>query len=141
MKKILPLVVLLFFPAFAGAEITQDGYLITMDTGNDLLSACREDQEKYLSQKISISNTIACQSFLDGIVLMNNFTVTMNPNNNMVNFTQFCLPAEVTRRQIRMVVLKYLKENPEGLHLDAFSNAAKALQISFNCFHKIQDVE
>ena len=49
------------------------------------------------------------------------------------NYKVFCLPENVSTTQLAKIILKYLENHPENLHLEAASTAFVALKKVFPC--------
>ena len=84
-------------------------------TGNEMLKDC-EGYQDY------------CLGYVTGIVEATDTYVEWKKMES-----GFCIPAGVSRGQLESVAVKYLKDNPSKLHLNAASLVANALSHSFPC--------
>jgi hypothetical protein len=116
-RKLSLLVPLCFFLAFS--PVWADG--------KNLLDAClrKENENQNSADKMSWAY---CQGKVTGVaetLLLFNMDLPKN--------SQVCLPKEVTIDQTIMIVTKFLKENPEKLHLSDAYLVHFALQKAFPC--------
>ena len=88
-------------------------------TGNEMLSKCSEENATYDSG--------VCIGFLLGFVEMD----VINRHTNGRNM--LCLPDESTYGQIKSIIVKHMKDNPEKLHLPFYAVSLKALTEAFPC--------
>jgi len=90
----------------------------SMYTGSELLDFCSKDQEPdwgvCLGFIVGVSSSFDCEQLLLG------------------RFS-FQPPDGATAGQMKKIVIKYLNERPEKLHLPAASLAAAALSEAFPC--------
>ena len=94
---------------------------VTVD-GNALLKECQkavklvdDDYAKYAD----VSDIASCTGFIHGLMAV--------PN------TIFCMPVNVSGYQVMRVLVKYLQEHPEDLHLAKGELALDALADAFPC--------
>jgi len=93
--------------------------------GNDLLKWC---------QDVDSDNTATKSSFGSGYCMG-----TMSTVYTLVNYinsglsVEMCPPPEVTNEQMARIVVKYLQQSPEVLHLDAAALTFSALRTAYPC--------
>jgi hypothetical protein len=97
----------LLLPSAASAELP------AFSTGNDLLAAC---------QSSSHYDQGFCQGYLFGVVHY------LNAVGNHV-----CRFDGVTSGQMQDIAVRFLRDNPEGRHWPALSQAVQALMQTFPC--------
>ena len=90
-----------------------------VETGNDLLAICSE---------VSSQLGTACMFYIRGITegFFGALAATRQSQ-------AFCLPETVTQYQMRDVVMKWLRENPEKRHIDAGFLIIRAMKDAFPC--------
>ncbi len=120
MKKWILLIALLV------AQGAHAGYYNYM-SGNELLTACSVDPWDPAS-KLELVRISKCTGYVTGI------TDAYNVFHNW-NFIEpmWCMPNEVSIDQLKKVVLKYLKENPQAIHMSASSLVVNAVVLAFPC--------
>lgn len=93
--------------------------------GNDLIKWCQE---------VNSDNAATKSSFGSGYCMG-----TMSTVNTLVNYinsglsVEMCPPPEITNEQMARIVVKYLQQNPEVLHLDATALTVSALRTAYPC--------
>ena len=93
--------------------------------GNDLLKWC---------QDVNSDNPATKYGFSSGYCIG-----TMSTVNTLVNYinsglsVEMCPPPEITNGQMARIVVKYLQQNPEVLHLEATSLTVSALRTAYPC--------
>ncbi len=90
--------------------------------GNTLLDYCIETEKS--TSDPEFYKAIMCSGYVDAAI-----DATAIPNVQ----TNYCFPAGVKRRQIYAVVLKYLRDHPEQLHLNGVVLVHKAIESAFPC--------
>lgn len=104
-----------------------------------LLERCEADHESARSstEKINASTSeIYCVGYLRGLVDAMLLQQALNvENKNLGETTGLCLPASVSLKQIRMMVVKHLSENPEMHHYEPMF-IIPYLQSQFPCADK-----
>ena len=90
-------------------------------TGNDLYDDC-------IRQVKTATNDLACIAYIRGVLdgfqhgrLMNSAGLSI------------CEPLALTANQARLVIEKYLKDNPADLHIGAAALSLTALMIAYRC--------
>jgi hypothetical protein len=78
---------------------------LALDTGNDLLTACT-DENGFYNQ--------ACRSFIYGVI--SGYRLATEGLPSIPTEVKVCLPSGVTRGQVYDVVVKGLKDHPEARH-------------------------
>lgn len=103
----------------------------TESDGNKLLTDCSiaikvmEDGSKEPTQ---ITSTAYCLGHVRGADDMHNLYRAISKSEPL-----YCLPSEVTTGQMVRIIVKYLKETPENLHLDGTMLIATALRGAYPC--------
>jgi len=92
--------------------------------GNDLLEEC----EAYLSDTGSAAKGNICIGYIMGVVDTHAVVVIWDGSEK-----RFCLPRSIQSSQLVRVAIKYLKENPQDLHLAATGLVIVALDFAFPC--------
>jgi hypothetical protein len=93
--------------------------------GNDLLKWC---------QGVDSDNAKVQSGFGAGYCIG-----TMSTVNTLVNYInsglslEMCPPPEITNGQMAKIVIKYLQQNPEVLHLEATALTVSALRTAYPC--------
>ncbi len=93
-------------------------------TGNELLPKC----EEFVTKTDHYFDSAICQAYIIGIT---DASITFVNWNNMEK--DMCLPDNVGSRKLVRVVIKYLQEHPEDLHLSASSLVLNAFIKAFPC--------
>lgn len=115
------LVFIFFLPVLTNAK---DIDLTKIENGSGLIIIC-DFEEVATSDLTQAYEMGSCYGFLKGL----NESLSM-----MSQFYKFyCLPNEATNLQIRLVVMKYLKSNPEDLHQSSSLLFVNAMGKSFPC--------
>jgi hypothetical protein len=97
--------------------------------GNDLQKYCSiMDQPSDSHSMIDAQHMGICFGFIEAF---NDFHSSLLTLDDFVPL--FCIPEKATVSQLIQVVSKYLKENPEKLHLDASYLIIHALREAFPC--------
>ena len=113
----------LIYPAVASASA-----VTVWEGGNGLLSDCEER---------ATFNEGVCAGYLSGVMDAHQ---TFKGWGELTQPT-YCKPDGVTLGQVRAIVVKSLKENPEELHLNAASLVLNALRRAFPPEIKFEDGE
>lgn len=93
--------------------------------GNDLLKWC---------QDVNSDNSATKSSFGAGYCMGTMSTVyTLVDYINSSLSMEMCPPPEITNEQMARIVVKYLQESPEVLHLDAATLTFSALRTAYPC--------
>lgn len=79
-------------------------------------------------QRLCEADTASCEMYIVGVV-----DRMFLDASDQEQRTDFCLPQGVKSGQLRLVVMKYLRDNPEVLHAVAASNIGAAVSIAFPC--------
>ena len=83
-----------------------------------------QTQPHFDANKSYKKEDVACITGLDVVTLMN-----LAPAND----PPFCVPNDVTLGQRVAVVVKYIDEHPEDMHLEFFLLASEALRAAWPC--------
>ena len=84
---------------------------------------------EYCSDHTASPNSIACFMYITGYVA----GIEAGDGSKQAKDRLWCFPKGATVAQARLIVEKYLRENPEGLHLDASMIVGIALLQAFPC--------
>jgi len=122
-----------FIPALGHAEVHD---------GNDLLQKCNnvikiyeEGMEESEITKIMLADASFCNGMMQGITNTIIFFGAFQVNQSIV-----CLPKNgISNGQAAKVVIKYLKEHPEQLHVADSGLAFLALMDAFPCKERYTD--
>jgi hypothetical protein len=118
MKTLLLTILLLSFGQ-AQAQATSAVFL----HGNKLLERC----EAHVNDT-NVAKGAACMGYLEGIDdVHDTFTIWKEMDK------QWCTPDKINSDQLVRVMVKYLQEHPEQLHLAASSLVPHALHAAFPC--------
>jgi hypothetical protein len=108
MKKLTLLLALLLVAVSVDASYKRQRF--TEMTGNDLVNMCKAENHSY-------GNGV-CLGYVNGVSALQR---------------KACIPKGVKFGQVRSVVMKYMRENPELLHKDARKLIADALVVAWPC--------
>ncbi len=117
--KLVPAALLLLSSSTAQSEAT----------GNRLLRACSETIKYLEAREYNDLDFGYCVGYLTGLQGMEWFTRVVLEQQDKL----FCIPAGVGAEQRVRVVVQYLEEHPERLHLPAAGEVAIALNKAFPC--------
>jgi hypothetical protein len=109
---------LLVLMAVAGLGVVgpaKSGY----ETGNDLFAACTGTDSS------SGAGYFLCYGYISGIV---DYSYYVNVGSN-----QFCVPAGVTKGQLKDTLIAFLRRNPKDRHLSASVIVVAALREAYPC--------
>ncbi len=109
---------------------------ISMLTGNALLKSCNSKQES--SQKECVSYLYG---FLRGMAYQRSVTATLlgsvEPKRPPEHFDSilnvYCIPDGVKMKQIELIVIKYLLNHPNDLHVSSSELVLKSIMKAFPC--------
>ena len=90
--------------------------------GNELLTKCTDDKKS----KKSMQESALCVGYIAGV--LDQFDGQRSENNQKA-----CLPSGVTLRQMKAVVVKYIRGNPEQLHFSAETLIVLSAKKAFAC--------
>jgi hypothetical protein len=105
-----------FLTAFSALASSEDSNIYT---GNGLSAYCHSPDLNYVNY---------CHGFINGVV-----EGILAEGESGLSEEHICLPENVTRGQIKEIVLKYLKDNPEKLHRPSFILIFNATRKVFPC--------
>jgi hypothetical protein len=91
--------------------------------GNALLAQCKNVDSHPESYEAGL-----CSGYVSGVHFGHSFTAVMYKLKS-----SYCMPKDVTFDQTSLVVLKYLNEHPESLHLPAHELVLASLIRAFPC--------
>lgn len=105
--------------------------------GNDLLTSCQEGL-KFADGHLRNTDIVQaekCFAYLEGFMSgVNLATAVISGNyNDYAKNMAYCVPDGATTAQGVRIIVKYLRENPAELHLNAEVLLMKALRQSFPC--------
>jgi hypothetical protein len=102
---------------------------VPITDGNSLLTSCgtTEESSKDVEQEVG---HISCMSYIEGVSdgFLVGETIGKTPK-----YLQVCIPDGVTRGQMGRVVVAFLKNHPEKLHVNAGTLVYTALNKAFPC--------
>jgi len=96
-------------------------------TGNELLDSCKNAASDNPTKNTSFTAGF-CLGSMQSIGDLLTFV-----NAGLKTEARVCLPATVTNGQASRVVVKYLQDNPEKLHLNGTALVIMAIQKAFPC--------
>ena len=116
-----------------------------LSSGSGLLSACKKDVAR--TEGATLSNYdkargLMCAAYIKGFVeghdtiaiLLATRQYGRKPaNSKMDTFRLFCYPETVAVQQLTRVVIRYLEQHPETLHLHPVRTVTEALREAFPC--------
>lgn len=101
-------------------------------TGADLLTQCQVVNKSDPTNP-EMMRGIQCATYLEGMSDTFAMWKAFNDNRKQNNPPPACVPAGVTGRELAMVVVKYLTDNPTLLHSPYSVVAFSALHDSYPC--------
>ena len=119
--KILVLVVMLGIVGRVDAQSGMNFY-----NTNEILALCEDEQKAY---------QLMCEMYLAGIMDAKNsisYSIALEASGTS-SFWGVCATAGVTVTQLRKIFIKYMNENPGGLHLPASQASHSAFIDAFPC--------
>jgi hypothetical protein len=119
MKKILE-------TTLAAAILFSGGALAAFYSGNDILEECEKIDSS--STNLDYLSEGSCYGYIVGIA---DAARTLESWENTEN--KFCLPDDVSGREVANAVIKELEKSPDQLHLSAGSLTLNALYDAFPC--------
>lgn len=96
-------------------------------TGNELLQSCKNAASENPTKNASFTAGFCLGSMQSIGDLLTFVNAGLKPE------ARVCLPATVTNGQASRVVVKYLQDNPEKLHLNGTALVVMAIQKAFPC--------
>lgn len=90
------------------------------DSGQDLFKNCSQYEKQ-----LGTPPDWACMAYVTAVADV--------LSNNSVGGVRVCFPQNVNKQQVVLVVVKYLRDQPEVLHFSAVSLTVNALQKAFPC--------
>lgn len=111
----------------AGLVMTLGGGNAVAMTGNELLESCKNAASESSTKNSSFSAGF-CLGSMQSVGDLLTFV-----NAGLETEARICLPATVTNGQASRVVVKYLQDNPEKLHLNGTALVVMAIQKAFPC--------
>jgi hypothetical protein len=131
MKRLIALVIALGFAVSATAQVPVD------NSGNKMLSDCGtaakvlDTSVTYRASPDDMQNDLlatgSCLGYIQG------FRDTEAIHEQALANATFCIPSEVENGQLVLVILKYLKANPESLHQNRAFLTFMALGTAYPC--------
>jgi hypothetical protein len=116
-----------------------------LSSGGSLLSACKKDIAR--TEGATLSNAdkargLMCAAYIKGFVEGHD-TIAIRlakrqyggkvANSNVETFRLFCYPETIAVPQLTRVVIRYLEQHPETLHLHPVLTVTAALREAFPC--------
>ena len=112
---------------------TNPSFASGINDGNDLLRECNE-AIRYSEQKsseIDKASAAHCLGIMSGIVTLNNIYIEVL---KLEKEAMFCPPGGgISSLQATRIVVKYLKEHPDDLHIGGVVLSTLALNKAFPC--------
>lgn len=128
------LVLGLFLSCALAAPSTSDTGSVT---GNQLYEACTSSeiyQQTFCTGYIiGVNEGLPVGNMVGLFRLGVTFETSEETNDFIRNLLEFCVPDEATNEQLRDIVTKHLRENPEHRHHSARFSVLMALQSAFPC--------
>jgi hypothetical protein len=108
--------------AFATSSVAQ----VDMDSGNFHVDGCRllASTPETANNASDMFKMGLCAGTIDTLVEL----AALMPEE-----VRFCLPGQVTRKQVAQVIVRYLEQHPESLHRKFVVLASAALLDAFPC--------
>ncbi len=116
-----------------------------LSSGSSLLSACKKDVARIEGATLSNfdkARGLMCAAYIKGFVEGHD-TMAMRlatrqgggkaTNSNLETIRLFCYPETVAVHQLTRVVIRYLEQHPETLHLHPVLTVTQALREAFPC--------
>ena len=121
MPVLVTAILLFFFVASASGQDQSTG------TGNDLLIICGDGKKDYYSGY--------CAGYFVGVLHSITAIIKMLQHESRSDLADLCnkAPNAVNHNQLKMVVIKYLKDHPEQLHLPQWTLVVLAVREAFPC--------
>lgn len=104
--------------------------------GNSLLNFCNYELQLYDGVEISAADQVKagfCTGFITGVGDLNTTLNEIQKDKNAGFVGSPCMPTGVTTGQVVRVVVKFLKDNPENLHMPAAALTIGAIRKAFPC--------
>ena len=135
-KRTILVVFIVFLLTFAICLFSGKAHAQSMLTGNALLKVCSSQQES--SQRECVSYLYG---FLRGMAYQRSVTTTLlgsiEPKKPVEYFDSvlkiYCFPEDIKMRQIELIVIKYLSENPNELHVSSSELVLKSIMEAYPC--------
>ncbi len=116
-----------------------------LSNGSSLLSACKKDVAR--TEGVTLSNFdkargLMCAAYIKGFVEGHDTMAILlakrqyggkAANSKTKTFRLFCYPETVAVQQLTRVVIRYLEQHPETLHLHPVLTVTQALREAFPC--------
>ena len=129
MRRFSVFVALMVFSGAALASAQDTGSLVIYLTGNELLTCCEHDPMPTDASPEDRVLGSACVYFILGVAdTFMTLQIAKTLSKELI-----CIPQSVETNQLRLVVLKHLRANPESLHAPGASHVIRALFDSFPC--------
>ena len=93
--------------------------------GNDLIKWCQDVNSDNAATKSSFGSGY-CMGTMSMVYTLVNYINSSLP-------MEMCPPPDITNEQMARIVVKYLQESPEVLHLDAATLTFSALRTAYPC--------
>jgi hypothetical protein len=91
------------------------------------------DNYKQILHKPADYSAGFCRGFIEAVLDMNDLHLLTARLNNAPSRSPMCIPASVGWDQLRKVVLKYMNDHPEQLHLRARNIVLDSISPAFPC--------
>lgn len=104
------------------------------DSGNAFLSMCHElgkPTEELTTMQMEHANW--CMAYLNGVSDGVSLEVTLSNQAGNLALLPYCIPPDVKKIQVYLVVIKYVQDNPAQAHLPTATLYGKAMKAAFPC--------
>jgi Rap1a immunity proteins len=121
------------FLLISGCLVAQDDW---KGDGSSLLAKCSLDVRALDGEKLSsadIAEGAFCTGYVSGIHDTDYMVQMLEEHEKITLMKHACPPSNVSTEQAVRVVVKYLRDNPERLHMPAAVLVTDAIRRSFPC--------
>jgi hypothetical protein len=121
------------FLLMSGCLVAQDDW---KGDGSNLLTRCSLAVRVFDGEKLSSADAVDgsfCMGYISGIHDMDYAVQMLEENEKITLMKHACIPSNVSTAQVMRVVVKYLRDNPERLHMPASVLVTDAIRSSFPC--------
>jgi hypothetical protein len=121
------------FLLISGCLVAQDDW---KGDGNSLLRKCSLDVRALDGEKLSsadIAEGAFCVGYISGIHDADYMVQMLEEHEKTTLMKHGCPPSNASTEQVVRVVVKYLRDNPERLHMPASVLVTDAVRSSFPC--------
>lgn len=104
------------------------------ESGTAFVSMCHElgkPSEELTTLQMEHGNW--CMAYLNGVSDGVNLEVTLSNQAGNLALLPFCIPPDVKKIQVYLVVIKYVQDNPAQAHLPTATLYGRAMKAAFPC--------